>query len=167
MTDIFQEVDEEVRRDKAAEFWKKYQNHIIAAAVLIVLAAAGIRYWQYEQEQAAQAAGAQFQAAIAAFDAGKPSEAFGGAGQGRRRGARRLSRSGADRRGRGQGDDRSDRRDRRLSTRSPATPRSIRCSATPPAARRAVGLDARRVEPAKAALSARRRPTAPIAAPRG
>ena len=30
MTDIFQEVDDEVRRDKAAEFWKKYQNHIIA-----------------------------------------------------------------------------------------------------------------------------------------
>ncbi len=78
MTDIFQEVDEEVRRDKAAEFWKKYQNLIIAGAVLIVLAAAGIRYWQYEREKAAEAAGDQFQAAIAAFDAGKPSEAFGG-----------------------------------------------------------------------------------------
>ena len=35
MTDIFQEVDEEVRRDKAAEFWKKYQNLILAGAVLI------------------------------------------------------------------------------------------------------------------------------------
>jgi hypothetical protein len=32
MSDIFQEVDEEVRRDKAAEFWKKYQNQILAAA---------------------------------------------------------------------------------------------------------------------------------------
>ncbi len=78
MTDIFQEVDEEVRRDKAAEFWKKYQNIIIAGAVLVVLAAAGFRYWQYEKEKAAQAAGDEFQAAIAAFDAGKPSEAFGG-----------------------------------------------------------------------------------------
>ena len=37
MSDIFQEVDEEVRRDKAAEFWKKYQNQILAAAVLVVL----------------------------------------------------------------------------------------------------------------------------------
>jgi len=35
MTDIFQEVDEEVRRDKAAEFWKKYQNLILAGAVLL------------------------------------------------------------------------------------------------------------------------------------
>ena len=78
MTDIFQEVDEEVRRDKAAEFWKKYQNLIIAGAVLIVLAAAGFRYWQYEKEKAEQAAGDQFQAAIAAFEAGKPNEAFGG-----------------------------------------------------------------------------------------
>ena len=50
MSDIFQEVDEEVRRDKAAEFWKKYQNQILAAAVLIVLASAGFRYWQYERE---------------------------------------------------------------------------------------------------------------------
>ncbi len=66
MTDIFQEVDEEVRRDKAAEFWKKYQNLIIGAAVLIVLASAGFRYWQYEKEKAEQAAGDQFQAAIAA-----------------------------------------------------------------------------------------------------
>ncbi len=78
MTDIFQEVDEEVRRDKAAEFWKKYQNVIIAGAVLVVLAAAGFRYWQYEMEKASQAAGDEFQAAIAAFDAGKPNETIGG-----------------------------------------------------------------------------------------
>ena len=68
MTDIFQEVDEEVRRDKAAEFWKKYQNLILAAAALIVLASAGYRYWQYEREKAAQAAGDQFQQAIAALE---------------------------------------------------------------------------------------------------
>ena len=85
MTDIFQEVDEEVRRDKAAEFWKKHQNLIIAAAILIVLAAAGFRYWQYEKERAEQAAGDQFQAAIAAFEAGKVDEANGGARQTRRR----------------------------------------------------------------------------------
>ncbi len=78
MTDIFQEVDEEVRRDKAAEFWKKYQNLILGAAVLIVLAAAGFRYWQYEKEKAEQAAGDQFQAAIAAYESGKLDEANGG-----------------------------------------------------------------------------------------
>ncbi len=75
MADIFQEVDEEVRRDKAAEFWKKYQNLILGAAVLIVLAAAGFRYWQYEKNKAEQAAGDRFQAAIAAVEAGKLNEA--------------------------------------------------------------------------------------------
>ncbi|MFZ0601055.1 MAG: tetratricopeptide repeat protein [Roseiarcus sp.] len=75
MSDIFQEVDEEVRRDKAAEFWKKYQNQILAAAVLIVLASAGFRYWQYERESARQAAGDQFQQALAALEGGKLDEA--------------------------------------------------------------------------------------------
>ena len=77
MADIFQEVDEEVRRDKAAEFWKKYQNLIIGAAVLVVLAGGGFRYWQYEKEKAEQAAGDRFQAAIAAIEAGKLDAANG------------------------------------------------------------------------------------------
>lgn len=78
MADIFQEVDDEVRRDKALEFWQKYQNLILAIAVLIVLAAAGFRYWQYEKEKAEQAAGDRFQAAITTIEAGKPNEANGG-----------------------------------------------------------------------------------------
>ena len=78
MSDIFQEVDEEVRRDKAAEFWKKHQNLILAGAVVIVLASAGFRYWQYERERAQQAAGDQFQQALAALEGGKPDEAKAG-----------------------------------------------------------------------------------------
>ena len=81
MADIFQEVDEEVRRDKAAEFWKKHQNLVLGVAVLIVLASAGFRYWQYEKEKAGQAAGDQFQAAIAALQSGKADEANGGLGK--------------------------------------------------------------------------------------
>ena len=78
MSDIFQEVDEEVRRDKAAEFWKKYQNLILAGAAVIVLASGGFRYWQYEREKAAQAAGDQFQAALTALEGGKLDEARAG-----------------------------------------------------------------------------------------
>jgi hypothetical protein len=78
MADIFQEVDEEVRRDKAAEFWKKHQNLILGVALVIVLASAGFRYWRYEKEKAEQAAGDQFQAAIAAIQAGKSDDAYGG-----------------------------------------------------------------------------------------
>ncbi len=78
MSDIFQEVDEEVRRDKAAEFWKKYQNLILAGAALVVLASAGFRYWQYEAEKARQSAGDQFQQALAALEGGKLDEAKAG-----------------------------------------------------------------------------------------
>ncbi len=75
MSDIFQEVDEEVRRDKAAEFWTKYQNVIFAIAVLVVLATAGYRFYQYRQLQAAEAAGAAFQDALKLVHDGKTSEA--------------------------------------------------------------------------------------------
>ncbi len=75
MSDIFQEVDEEVRRDKAAEFWKKYQNLIIGAAVLIVLATAGYRFYETRRLAAEQAAGAAFQQALALDRDGKGAEA--------------------------------------------------------------------------------------------
>jgi hypothetical protein len=75
MSDIFKEVDEEVQRDKAVEFWTKYQNYILAVAILIVLATGGYRFWQYRQAQAAEAAGAAFQDALKLDAAGKPDEA--------------------------------------------------------------------------------------------
>ena len=75
MSDIFQEVDEEVRRDKALEFWTKYQNVILAAAILVVVATGGFRFWQYRQAEAAQAAGAAFQAALRLDADNKPDEA--------------------------------------------------------------------------------------------
>ena len=75
MTDIFQEVDEEVRRDKAVEFWTKYQNYILAAALIIVLATGGYRFWRHYELQQAQAAGAQFQEALRLDAAGKSDEA--------------------------------------------------------------------------------------------
>lgn len=64
MADIFREVDEEVRREKAARFWNKYQNLIIGLAILVVVGAGGWRYWQYQQRTSAESAGLQFQEAI-------------------------------------------------------------------------------------------------------
>jgi hypothetical protein len=75
MSDIFREVDEDVRRDKAAEFWKKNQTYIIAVAALIVLATAGWRFYDYHRLQTAQAAGAQFAQALELDRAGKAKEA--------------------------------------------------------------------------------------------
>lgn len=41
MADIFQEVDEEVRRDRFAELWKRYGVHFLIACVAVVAATAG------------------------------------------------------------------------------------------------------------------------------
>ncbi len=75
MADIFREVDEDIRRDKAAEFWSKYQNWIIVFAVVIVLATGGYRYWDYQRRIAAEEAGAKFEAALQFSQQGKKEEA--------------------------------------------------------------------------------------------
>ena len=75
MSDIFREVDEEVRREKAAQFWNKYQNAIIVLALAIILGAGGWRYWQYQQRTAAEAAGLEFQEAIRLAGEDKTKEA--------------------------------------------------------------------------------------------
>ena len=75
MADIFREVDEEVRRDQAAEFWKKYQNYVIAHVVVVVGAAYGWRYHEDSMRQAAEAAGARYEDALAAARADKMQDA--------------------------------------------------------------------------------------------
>jgi hypothetical protein len=75
MADFFREVDEEVRRDRAIDFWKKYQNYIVALAILAILGAAGWRGWESWRLSKAQTAGAQFEAASQLARENKPDEA--------------------------------------------------------------------------------------------
>jgi len=46
LSDIFQEVEEDVRREKYEELWKKYGAWIITAAVVFVGSVAGYQAWQ-------------------------------------------------------------------------------------------------------------------------
>lgn len=71
MSDVFREVDEEIRRDKATEFWKKHGTKLVAAALVIVAAVAGWRYYEHRTFQQSAAAGAGFEQAIADAAAGK------------------------------------------------------------------------------------------------
>lgn len=54
MTDIFDEVDEDLRRDRMAAFWKRWGGLVLAAAAIVVLATAAVTYWK--RHQAAQRA---------------------------------------------------------------------------------------------------------------
>lgn len=75
MSDIFREVDEEVRREQFKKLWERWSNHILAAAVLVVLAVAGWRGWDYWQTKKAQEAGAAFESALSLAEADKHDEA--------------------------------------------------------------------------------------------
>ncbi len=73
--EFFREVDEEYRRDKVAEIWKKHQNLIICVMALIVLGVGGYNYWEGVQRNKAQLAGTQFSAALAHIQSGNDAEA--------------------------------------------------------------------------------------------
>ena len=72
MSDVFREVDEEVRRDRAAEYWKKHGNLLIGITILIVGAVGGWRFYDTYRFNQRAAAGAGFESAIAALGSGKP-----------------------------------------------------------------------------------------------
>lgn len=52
MSDIFHEVEEEVRRERFEQIWKQYGDYIIAGFALVIIALAGWQLWQrYEANQ--------------------------------------------------------------------------------------------------------------------
>lgn len=71
MSDIFNEVDEEVRRDKAVAFFNKHGTKFIVAAVAIVAGVAGWRFYQDSQFQQRAAMGARFESALTEVNSGK------------------------------------------------------------------------------------------------
>lgn len=72
---LFREVEEELRREQFAKIWARYGSYIIAAAVLIVLAVGGVKYWESHKLSTSQAAGAEYEAALALSEAGKAEDA--------------------------------------------------------------------------------------------
>jgi hypothetical protein len=75
VSDIFDEVDEEVRREQFKKLWERYGTLFVALAFLIVAAVAGWRGYQYWQEKKAAETGAKFTAAALLAEQGKHEEA--------------------------------------------------------------------------------------------
>lgn len=75
MSELFDEVDEEVRREQLKKLWDKYSIYIIALAVLVIAGVGGWRGYQYFEAKKAAEMGAAFERAIELSDQGKHAEA--------------------------------------------------------------------------------------------
>jgi len=75
MTDIFHEIEEDLRRDRFQRLWSRFGIYFILLVVAIIAGAgawSGYRWWSQQQ---AQASGARFEAASQLAGQGKASEA--------------------------------------------------------------------------------------------
>jgi len=75
VSELFDEVDEDVRRDQLKKLWEQYSIYIIAGALLIIASVGGWRGYQYLEAQKAAEAGASFDAAVELSEQNKHSEA--------------------------------------------------------------------------------------------
>jgi hypothetical protein len=75
VADIFQEVDEEVRREQLKRLWERYGNFIIAACVLVVVGVGAWRGYDWWETKKAAENGAAFEQAVTLAESGKQQEA--------------------------------------------------------------------------------------------
>jgi hypothetical protein len=75
VSELFDEVDEEIRRDQLKKLWDRYSIYIVAGAFLIIAAVGGWRGYQYLEAKKAAEAGAAFDKAAELSEQNKHSEA--------------------------------------------------------------------------------------------
>jgi len=75
VSELFDEVDEDVRRDQLKKLWDQYSIYIVATALLIIASVGGWRGYQYLEVKKAAEAGAAFDKAVELSDANKHAEA--------------------------------------------------------------------------------------------
>ena len=75
MSELFDEVDEDVRRDQLKKLWDQYSIYIVAGALLIIASVGGWRGYQYLEAKKAAEAGAAFDKASELSEQNKHAEA--------------------------------------------------------------------------------------------
>lgn len=71
MSDIFREVEEEVRQERLQKWWKKYGDYMIAGVSAVVIVVAGWKLWQHYEQQQRLKASSQYEAALQMSAAGQ------------------------------------------------------------------------------------------------
>ena len=75
MSDIFREIDEELRRDNLLKLWSRYGRYIIALAVFALVVAGGIVAWRDHQLSERLAQSARYAGALTLARDGKEADA--------------------------------------------------------------------------------------------
>ncbi|MDO9561700.1 MAG: tetratricopeptide repeat protein [Bradyrhizobium sp.] len=75
MSELFDEVDEDIRRDQLRKIWERYSIYIVAGALLIIAAVGGWRGYAYLEAKKAAEAGAAFDKASELSEQNKHAEA--------------------------------------------------------------------------------------------
>jgi hypothetical protein len=75
VSELFDEVDEDVRRDQLKKLWDQYSIYIVAGAFLIIAAVGGWRGYEYLEAKKAAEAGTAFDKAVELSEANKHTEA--------------------------------------------------------------------------------------------
>jgi hypothetical protein len=75
VSELFDEVDEEVRREQLKKLWDQYSLYIVALALLIIAAVGGWRGYEYLEAKKAAEAGDAFNKAVALSEQNKHAEA--------------------------------------------------------------------------------------------
>jgi hypothetical protein len=75
VSDIFREIDEELRRDNLLKLWRLYGRYLIMAVVAALLVAGGIVAWRNHQLTLRQGQSVRYAAAMSLLREGKDAEA--------------------------------------------------------------------------------------------
>jgi hypothetical protein len=75
LSDIFREIDEELRRDNLLKLWSRYGRYVVAAAVAVLLVAAAIVAWRNHQRSERWAQATRYAGALNLAQNGKAADA--------------------------------------------------------------------------------------------
>jgi hypothetical protein len=71
VSDIFREVEEEVRQERLQQWWKKYGNYVVAGISILVIGVAGWKLWERYDLQQRMKASSQIESAAQMSAAGQ------------------------------------------------------------------------------------------------